>query len=70
MAASIEAFYRSALNAYLNAQLQGGKPPALFPDMHIQLPLRVLYTNGFKGLEPSVNLPESFLAPSLTLSPR
>jgi len=49
-AASIESFYRSALNAILNQQLTGVKMQSLFPNMHIQLPTRVVYINGFKGL--------------------
>jgi len=49
-AAAIESFYRSGLNAYLNAQLSGQPRGKLFPDMHIQLPTRILYINGFKGL--------------------
>eukprot|EP00293_Proteomonas_sulcata_P004059 CAMPEP_0184329470 /NCGR_PEP_ID=MMETSP1049-20130417/144169_1 /TAXON_ID=77928 /ORGANISM="Proteomonas sulcata, Strain CCMP704" /LENGTH=364 /DNA_ID=CAMNT_0026651843 /DNA_START=35 /DNA_END=1129 /DNA_ORIENTATION=+ len=49
IAAGIESFYRSGLNAAMNARLSGhwGK---LFPNMHIQLPARVFYINGFKGL--------------------
>eukprot|EP00924_Labyrinthula_sp_SR-Ha-C_P010364 maker-scaffold_23-snap-gene-4.62-mRNA-1 protein AED:0.04 eAED:0.04 QI:82/1/1/1/1/1/6/29/496 len=49
-AASIESFYRSALNALLIGQLGGGKRPAFFPNMHVQLPTRVVYINGFKGI--------------------
>lgn len=47
IAASIESFYRSALNSWLNYRLTG-QPSALFPNMHIQLPARVVYINGFK----------------------
>jgi len=50
MGTSVEAFYRSALNAQLNARLTGQPAAAYFPDMHVQLPLRVAYINGFKGL--------------------
>ena len=39
LGAAIEAFYRSALNSRLNTALTGVKGP-LFPDMHVQLPLR------------------------------
>jgi len=34
-AAAMESFYRSGLNAYLNAQLSGTARGALFPNMHI-----------------------------------
>jgi len=50
IAASIESFYRAALNSVLNQQLTGVKMGALFPNMHIQVPTRVMYINGFKGL--------------------
>lgn len=49
IAAAIESYYRSALNAALNRKLSGLKAP-LFPSMHVQVPTRVLYINGFKGL--------------------
>jgi hypothetical protein len=49
VAASVESFYRSALNSMLNARLTG-KQASLFPNMHIQLPTRVVYINGFKGI--------------------
>mmetsp|Transcript_22459 Transcript_22459/g.44116 ORF Transcript_22459/g.44116 Transcript_22459/m.44116 type:complete len:515 (-) Transcript_22459:58-1602(-) len=49
-AAALESFYRSGLNAILNAKLTGTPRGALFPNMHVQLPTRVLYINGFKGL--------------------
>ena len=52
--ASMEAFYRSALNAQLNATLTGQPVAAYFPEMHVQLPLRVAYINGFKGLRLAV----------------
>jgi len=48
LGASLEAFYRSALNAQLNATLTGQPVAAYFPEMHVQLPLRVAYINGFK----------------------
>jgi len=49
IAAGIESYYRSALNAVLNAKLTGVKAE-LFPNMHIQVPVRVAYIAGFKGL--------------------
>jgi hypothetical protein len=54
LGASVESFYRSALNAQLNAALSGAPVAAYFPDMHIQLPLRVAYINGFKILRLAV----------------
>jgi len=67
IAASIESFYRSSLNAAMNARLSGqwGK---LFPNMHIQLPARVLYINGFKGLRQFLDAsvkPEEYSSPNL-----
>ncbi|KAJ1615687.1 cyclic nucleotide-binding-like protein, partial [Pavlovales sp. CCMP2436] len=47
IAAATESFYRSALNSWLNYRLTG-QSAALFPNMHIQLPTRILYINGFK----------------------
>uniref|UniRef100_A0A7S3DNI1 Cyclic nucleotide-binding domain-containing protein n=1 Tax=Entomoneis paludosa TaxID=265537 RepID=A0A7S3DNI1_9STRA len=62
IAAGIESYYRSALNALLNARLTGIKAD-FFPNMHIQVPTRVSYIVGFKGLramfEEHVN-PEEF----------
>jgi len=49
VAATFESFYRSALNAYINAHLTGTPVTKLFPDMHVQVPMRVLYINGTKG---------------------
>ncbi len=49
IAASIESYYRSALNSVLNQRLSGVSSP-LFPNMHVQIPVRILYINGFKGL--------------------
>ncbi len=49
MAALVESFYRSGLNAAMNARLSG-QWGALFPNMHIQCPARIMYINGFKGL--------------------
>jgi len=50
IAASIESFYRAALNSILNQQLTGVKMGSLFPNMHIQIPTRVIYINGLKGI--------------------
>lgn len=44
----IESYYRSGLNAWLNAQLTGRPMANMFPMFHIQIPTRVLYINGFK----------------------
>jgi len=49
IAALCESFYRSGLNAAMNAKLSG-QWGALFPNMHIQCPARIAYINGFKGL--------------------
>ncbi|CAI5742307.1 unnamed protein product [Hyaloperonospora brassicae] len=50
VAASIEAFYRSGMNSLLNARLTGQPVARLFPEMHLQIPTRVVYINGFKGI--------------------
>ncbi|CAH0476291.1 unnamed protein product [Peronospora belbahrii] len=59
VAASIESFYRSGMNSLLNARLTGQPVAKLFPEMHLQIPTRVVYINGFKGirhlLEKNVN---------------
>lgn len=47
IAAATESFYRSALNSWLNYRLTG-QSGAMFPNMHIQLPTRIAYINGFK----------------------
>lgn len=49
IAASVESYYRSALNSLLNRRLSGVSSP-LFPNMHVQIPTRIMYMNGFKGL--------------------
>jgi hypothetical protein len=49
IAAGIESYYRSALNASLNARLTGVKGE-YFPNMHIQVPTRICYIAGFKGM--------------------
>jgi len=48
MAATIESFYRSGMNALINQKIMGGQRGALFPHMHIQIPTRVVYINGIK----------------------
>jgi len=67
IAASIESFYRSALNAYINWSLTG-KANNLFPNMHIQVPTRICYINGFKVLRFQMDQrvkPEKFSNPLL-----
>ena len=50
VAAAFEAYYRSALNSIMNAALVGGAAGGgLFPSMHVQIPVRVAYINGFKA---------------------
>jgi len=53
--ATIESYYRSGLNAMLNAQLTGGPVTNWFPNFHIQIPTRVIYINGFKILRSQLN---------------
>lgn len=65
IAAATESYYRSALNSMLNARLSGVKS-ALFPNMHIQVPTRVLYITGFKGLRALLDrnvTPETYSRP-------
>ncbi|KAJ0395684.1 hypothetical protein P43SY_002477 [Pythium insidiosum] len=50
VAAALESFYRSAMNSLLNARLTGQPVTTLFPDMGKQIPTRVVYINGFKGI--------------------
>mmetsp|Transcript_20194 Transcript_20194/g.34820 ORF Transcript_20194/g.34820 Transcript_20194/m.34820 type:complete len:511 (+) Transcript_20194:265-1797(+) len=68
IAAGIESYYRSALNSILNARLTGVKAE-LFPNMHVQVPIRVLYINGFKGLRSILSKeipdPEAYSNPSM-----
>ena len=47
IAAGSESYYRSALNALINAKLTGTRA-ALFPNMHIQVPTRIVYISGLK----------------------
>lgn len=67
IAATVESFYRSALNASLNYRLTGYRG-ALFPDMHLQVPARVVYINGFKMLRRFIDdaiVPDSYAYPNL-----
>jgi hypothetical protein len=50
IAAGIESYYRSGLNAKLNERLTGVKGAGLFPNMHVQVPVRISYITGFKAL--------------------
>lgn len=50
LAASIESFYRAGMNALINQSLMGGQRGAWFPNMHVQIPTRISYILGFKGL--------------------
>lgn len=53
IAAGIESFYRSGMNTALNYKLAGKQIPSflsLFPNMHQQIPIRIFYINGFKGI--------------------
>lgn len=69
-AAAVESFFRAAMNTAMNTVLlsqtgtraagaaTGAGLPSLaqiFPNMHIQLPTRVLYINGFKGIRHLLN---------------
>ena len=48
IAACFEAFFRSGMNSMINQKLAGGKAGPLFPQMHVQIPIRVVYLNGIK----------------------
>jgi len=53
IAAGVESFFRSALNTILNAHLAGQRITgfsSLFPNMHQQFIIRIMYINGFKGI--------------------
>mmetsp|Transcript_98 Transcript_98/g.353 ORF Transcript_98/g.353 Transcript_98/m.353 type:complete len:436 (-) Transcript_98:379-1686(-) len=54
-AAAIESYYRSGVNAWLNSVLTKSPISNLFPNMHLQLPVRVLYINGLKGVREALN---------------
>jgi hypothetical protein len=47
LGSGIEAFYRSAMNNLINERLTGVRG-AFFPNMHIQIPARIVYINGLK----------------------
>eukprot|EP00638_Chattonella_subsalsa_P006731 CAMPEP_0117745214 /NCGR_PEP_ID=MMETSP0947-20121206/7220_1 /TAXON_ID=44440 /ORGANISM="Chattonella subsalsa, Strain CCMP2191" /LENGTH=374 /DNA_ID=CAMNT_0005562309 /DNA_START=235 /DNA_END=1359 /DNA_ORIENTATION=+ len=67
IAATIESYYRSSLNALLNARLTGGPVTNLFPNFHIQIPTRIMYINGFKILRSKLSKevdPQEFSNPS------
>jgi len=61
VAAGMESFYRAAMNALINQRLTG-KRSSLFPNMHIQLPTRIAYINGFKGIRQYL---DKMVSPSL-----
>jgi CRP-like cAMP-binding protein len=71
IAAGLESFYRSALNTTLNLHLAGQRPSsirALFPNMHQQIPIRIMYINGFKGIRAYLDSyvdPEKYHFPDL-----
>jgi len=68
VAAAIESFYRAALNSILNQKLTGVKMSGLFPNMHIQVPTRIVYINGFKGIRQYLDnnvQPEKYTHPTL-----
>lgn len=51
VAAAFESYYRAMLNSVLNSSLSSAHSAStLFPNMHIQIPTRVAYINGFKFL--------------------
>jgi hypothetical protein len=54
IAAGIESYYRSAMNALLNARLTGVKAE-FFPNMHVQVPTRISYICGFKLLRSNLD---------------
>lgn len=54
IAAAVESFYRSALNSKINQALTGVRGQ-LFPNMHVQLPTRVVYITGFKSIRTLVD---------------
>eukprot|EP00041_Stephanoeca_diplocostata_P024191 m.606685 g.606685 ORF g.606685 m.606685 type:complete len:419 (+) comp22473_c1_seq8:154-1410(+) len=50
VAAGIESWWRSAMNARINSTLTGAPIAKLFPGMHVQIPIRMAYINGTKGI--------------------
>ncbi len=49
VAAAFESYFRAAMGTLLNASLTGVRAPTFFPNMHVQIPTRVVYINGFKA---------------------
>lgn len=66
-AATLESFYRSAMNSLLNARLTGQPVASLFPNMGMQIPTRVVYINGFKGIR---HLTEKHIDPDAFENPQ
>lgn len=69
VAATVESYYRSAMNAILNRQLTGNSSIPLFPSMHVQVPARIAYITGFKSLRAFFDQnvdPDAFKHPTLT----
>ena len=54
VAASVESFYRSALQGFLITRLQPGTPLVLFPNMGVQVPTRVVYITGLKQVRVAI----------------
>ena len=58
--ALVESYYRAGLNSLINFRLMGtsGMSKSFFPNMHVQIPTRIVYINGIKQvrqhLEPYV----------------
>lgn len=50
--ALIESYYRAGLNTLINYRLAGkdALPKSYFPNMHVQIPVRIVYINGIKML--------------------
>lgn len=48
LAALVDAYYRSAMNNLYNRVVMHKTSGAFFPQMHIQIPIRVVYLNGLK----------------------
>lgn len=63
--ALIESYYRAGLNSLINFRLAGsaGAGKSFFPNMHVQIPVRIAYINGIKlvrrQLEPYVEAANS-----------
>jgi hypothetical protein len=65
LAAGVESYYRSALNAQINYALTGIKA-SMFPNMHIQVPTRISYILGFKGLRQYIDSNNIVSNPTIT----